>query len=168
MSFRKAAERVLPSVVAVRPRSLAGSVFPRGPFRGPLTPENLNPGLPGVFPSRSEGGHPGGSGLVIDANRGLVLTTRQVIGGASRVGVVFTDGREVDADRVVHDPRSELVLLVLDTQGLRLKEAEWGTSETLQIGDWVLSVGRPSGRSHAVSAGIVSGRGSGGSGSSRG
>jgi serine protease Do len=162
-SFRKAAERVLPSIVAVRALGLAEPGF-RFPATGGAW------GLPGdtvagmsarrrgmIEPLRG----PGGSGVAIDASRGLILTTEQAVAGASRVAVAFTDGREVETQRVVHDPRSELVLLAIDPKIVRLKEVEWGSSEGLQLGDWVLSVGRPSGRTHAVSAGIVGGRGLG-------
>ncbi|MGC8644610.1 MAG: S1C family serine protease, partial [Isosphaeraceae bacterium] len=162
-SFRKAAERVLPSVVAVRPLGVFDSGLPFVPPGMPrFFPGQILPGAP-RFPRHAiePGGGSTGSGVVIDAARGLILTTEQATSGAARVTLIFTDGREIEANRVVRDPRSELVLLSIDPQNVRLKQAEWGSSEKLQLGDWVLSVGRPTGRTHAVSAGIVSGRGAG-------
>ncbi len=162
-SFRKAAERVLPSVVAVRPLGVLEPGLPYVPPGIPrLFPGQVLPGLPRLRRHPLElGAGSTGSGVVIDAARGLILTTEQAISGAPRVALIFTDGREVEATRVVRDPQSELVLLSIDPQSVRLKQAEWGSAEKLQLGDWVLSVGRPTGRTHAVSAGIVSGRGAG-------
>ena len=118
----------------------------------------LPPGLPRIRRHPLDvGAGPTGSGVVIDASRGLILTTEQVVAGALRAALIFTDGREVEAQRVVRDPQSELVLLAIDPQSVRLKEAEWGSSQGLRLGDWVLSIGRPSAGTHAVSAGIVSG-----------
>ena len=160
-TFRKAAEQVLPSVVSVRPRGIAAPSFRRGPFRGSPIPPDSFPAMPGMLPSSGDGGPVGGSGLVIDAARGLILTTRQATLGAPRVGVGFTDGREVDAERVVPDPRSDLVLLVVDTQGLRLRGSRVGRAGGTADRRLGAFGGRPSGRTHAVSAGIVSGRGAG-------
>jgi serine protease Do len=162
-SFRKAAERVLPSIVAVHPLGLAEPGF-RFPATGGARalPGDLLAGVSGmrrgmIEPVRG----PAGSGVVIDASRGLILTTEQAVVGAPRVAVAFTDGREVETQRVIHDPRSELVLLAVDPKIVHMKEVEWRSTEGLQLGDWVLAVGRPSGRTHTVSAGIVSGRGFG-------
>jgi len=157
-SFRKAAERVLPSIVAVRPSGLLGLGVPYGVPGRPVLPGELS-GMP-VQPGEAER-QAGGSGVVVDAARGLILTSDQAISGASRVVVFFEDGREVETDRVVRDPRTELAVLVVDPRSVRVKAAEWGSSEALQLGDWVLSVGRTSGRAPIVSAGIVSGRASG-------
>jgi serine protease Do len=153
-SFRKAAEKMLPSVVAVRPIGLLGRGVP-GMLGRPVFPGGLDdmPGHPGESDRL-----PGGSGVVVDAARGLILTSDQAIAGASRVAVIYEDGREVETDRVVRDPQTELVVLAVDPRGVRAKEAEWGSSEALQLGDWVLSIGRSSGRAGTVSAGIVSGR----------
>lgn len=159
--FRKAAEKVLPSVVAVRPVGVIGrppmppAVLPR------LFPGPFLPGPPGVRGGLPELAGTTGSGLVVDSDRGLILTAERVVAGAPRVMVVFTDGREIEATRVVRDPQSELVLLFIEPGNARLKAAEWGESEKLGLGDWVLTAGRPSGQTHAISAGIVSGRGAG-------
>jgi len=154
-SFRKAAEKILPSVVAVRPMGLLGRGVPGGILGRPMLPRG--PGGMPIDPGESDR-LPGGSGVVVDAARGLILTSEQAIAGAARVVVVYEDGREVETDRVVRDPQTELVVLAVDPRSVRVKEAEWGSSEALQLGDWVLSIGRSSGRAGTVSAGIVSGR----------
>ncbi len=154
-SFRKAAEKMLPSVVAVRPEGLLGRGFPGGILGRPVLPRG--PGGMPVDPVEAD--HlPGGSGVVVDAARGLILTSDQAIAGAPRAVVIYEDGREVATDRVVRDPQTELVVLAVDPRTVHAKEAEWDSSEALQLGDWVLSIGRSSGRAGTVSAGIVSGR----------
>ena len=75
--------------------------------------------------------------------------------------VIYEDGREVETERVVRDPQTELVVLAVDPRSVHVKEAEWGSSEALQLGDWVLAIGRSSGHAGTVSAGIVSGRAAG-------
>jgi serine protease Do len=161
-SFRKAADRAAPSVVGVRPLNVFGPMFPSAPPGGPIGPGGPFPG----FPSRTlEAGRPSvGSGVVVDAARGLILTCEPVVDGSPRVAVILPDGREIETDRIARDPRTELVLLTVDPKAAALKQADWGDSEALREGDWVLSIGRPTGRPRSLSAGIVSATGGGGRG----
>ncbi len=154
-SFRKAAEKMLPAVVAIRPMGLMGRPVP---FVIPGRP--MFPGVHGGRLGRAlePDQVPGGSGVVVDAARGLILTSDQAIAGAPRVAVVFEDGREVEIERLVRDPQSELVVLAVDPKSVRVKEAEWGDSQALQLGDWALAIGRATGHAGTVSAGIVSSR----------
>ena len=69
--------------------------------------------------------------------------------------MTLSDHREVETDRIARDPRSELVLLSVDAANLPLRQAAWGDSDALQVGDWVLAVGRTAGRGVTVSAGIA-------------
>jgi serine protease Do len=153
-SFRKASQRVLPAVVTVRAVGVEIVINPldppgwRGPFGGPFRP-------PGPLPSRE----PMGSGVVIDAEKGFVLTNDHVLQGASRVLVILHDGRERMAAQVRRDPKSDLALLIIDGKGLTA--ADWGDSDALAVGDWVLAVGQPFGLSGTVTAGIISGKGRG-------
>ena len=154
-SFRKAAQRILPAVVTVRPIGSAGLVAP------PLGIEPLEPvipgprgGIPRVFPRGL-----GGSGVVIDADKGFVLTNDHVVQGSPRIVVTLPDGRERNARQLRRDPRSDLALLAIEPGGLH--SAAWGDSESLETGDWVLAIGQPFGLSGTVTAGIVSGKGRG-------
>jgi serine protease Do len=147
-SFRKAARRVLPAVVTVRPRGWSNPLF--APFPGG-PPRRFGPE---VLPPEA-----GGSGVVIDAGKGLVLTNDHVIQGTSQVVVVLHDGRERSVSQVRRDPKSDLALLVIDAKGL--SQADWGDSDALDTGDWVLAIGQPFGLSDTVTAGIVSGKGRG-------
>jgi serine protease Do len=151
-SFRKATRRVLPAVVTVR------AIGPGGPIDR-LPPGPYFPGPRGFVPEgipRIEGG---GSGVVIDADKGFVLTNDHLVQGAPRVAVILHDGRERIASQVRRDPKSDLALLVIDNKGLT--RAEWGDSDALDLGDWVLAIGHPFGLSDTVTAGIVSGKGRG-------
>jgi len=151
-SFRQASRRALPAVVTVRP---IGVPTPFEPSPGVVvTPFGAGPGSPRPSPRES-----GGSGVVIDAARGLVLTNAHVVQGASRVVVVLGNGRERAVREVRRDPKSDMALLTIDPAGL--VQAAWGDSEALDIGDWVLAVGQPFGLSGTVTAGIVSGKGRG-------
>ncbi len=153
-SFRKAAKRVLPAVVTVRP---VGTPRPLDtlPGRGPGLfgpgPGPLGPGMP---PPES-----GGSGVVINAEKGYVLTNDHVVEGVARIEVTLHDGRPRVASQIRRDPKSDLALLVIDPDGLI--QADWGDSDALDTGDWVLAVGQPFGLSNTVTAGIVSGKGRG-------
>ncbi len=142
-AIRKAARRVLPAVVTVR--GIGGVP--------PLTPV---PGFrrPGAFPGRDGPPEWGGSGVVVDAAKGYVLTNDHVIPDVPRIVVTLPDGRERTAREVRRDPRSDLALVVIDPKGLA--SAEWGDSDALDLGDWVLAIGQPFGLAGTVSAGIVS------------
>jgi serine protease Do len=154
-SFRKAAHQILPAVVSVRPQGIAGR-SPLLPMPVPIEPVLPGPGEPLTVPMPRD---PGASGVVIDAEKGLVLTNDHVVRGASRIVVVLPDGREREARKVRHDPQSDLALLTIDPDGLQ--QAAWGDSEVLDTGDWVLAVGQPFGLSGTVTAGIVSSKGRG-------
>ncbi|HEV3165670.1 MAG TPA: trypsin-like peptidase domain-containing protein [Isosphaeraceae bacterium] len=146
-SFRKASQRGLPAVVTVHTTGLANRISPLAgidPFAAPGS--RLHP-----LPRDS-----GGSGVVIDARKGLVLTNDHVVQGGSSVVVTLPDGRQRPAKEVRHDPLSDLALLVIEPGGLH--QADWGDSDTLDTGDWVLAVGQPFGLSGTVTAGIVSGK----------
>ena len=142
-SFRVAAKRVLPSVVSIRPAAVAPPVAPV-PF--PIIPP---------FANRPA---PGGSGFVIDAAKGQILTNEHVLGDGSPVVVLLPDGRERPVARVDRDPKTDLALVTLaDPTGL--SAVEWGDSDAVEIGDWVLAIGQPFGLAGTASAGIISGKG---------
>src|SRR5262249_18642581 len=98
------------------------------------------------------------SGVVIDAGKGLVLTTDHAVADASMITVVLADGRERPARKVARHPRSDLALITIEPSGLT-ESAEWGDSDALDVGDWVLALGEPFGLSGTVSHGIVSAKG---------
>ncbi len=151
-SFRKASKVVLPAVVTVR--STADLAVQGDLPRRAL----IEPYLPGPNPRPPR--ESGGSGLVVDAARGLILTNDHLIDGSTAVVVVLADGRERPVSSIRRDPKSDLAVLAVDPAGLAA-QAEWGDSDALETGDWVLAVGQPFGLSGTVTAGIVSGKGRG-------
>lgn len=148
-SFRKAAQRALPAVVSVKAIGVVDPSERPAPY-DPL----WRRGRSGQDPLPQDEG--GGSGVVIDAEKGFVLTNDHVVQNASKVVVLLQDGRERPASQIHRDPKSDLALLIIDPKGLT--KADWGDSQSLDIGDWVLAVGQPFGLSGTVTAGIVSGK----------
>jgi Do/DeqQ family serine protease len=97
-----------------------------------------------------------GSGVIIDARAGLVVTNHHVIEGMTEVKVSLADKREVEAEIVLRDPRTDLAVLKLkNTSGLS-SALEIGNSDDLLVGDLVLAIGNPFGVGQTVTQGIVS------------
>ncbi len=97
-----------------------------------------------------------GSGFIISVD-GYVLTNHHVVKGADRVLVRLSDRRELEAELIGVDPRSDLALLKLDAKDLPVVKI--GDSDKLKAGEWVLAIGSPFGFDHSVTAGIVSATG---------
>ncbi|HVX15090.1 MAG TPA: trypsin-like peptidase domain-containing protein [Pirellulales bacterium] len=98
-----------------------------------------------------------GSGVVVDAENGYVLTNFHVIQNASRVQVNLSDGRTIDHEDVEivgYDMLTDLAVLRLRAGDLTA--ATWGDSHELEVGDWVLAVGNPYGLDRTVTCGIIS------------
>jgi serine protease Do len=104
-------------------------------------------------------GKASGSGVIIDAKKGYVLTAAHVIDEASEITVRLEDGRKFTAKQKWTDTASDVGLLQIE--GENLPEARLGDSDQMEVGDWVLAIGSPFGRAfeNSVSAGIVSAKG---------
>jgi Do/DeqQ family serine protease len=96
-----------------------------------------------------------GSGVIVDAT-GLVITNNHVIEGADQVKVSLADKREIEAEIVLKDSRSDLAVLRIKAQGERFPALEFGDSDALQVGDLVLAIGNPFAVGQTVTHGIVS------------
>jgi Do/DeqQ family serine protease len=95
-----------------------------------------------------------GSGVVVDAQRGLVLTNNHVIEAADGITVTLADGRTLEGKTVGADPDSDVALVKIPAQNLTaLKLAD---SSKLRVGDFVVAVGNPFGLGQTVTSGIVS------------
>ncbi|KQT86081.1 Do family serine endopeptidase [Aurantimonas sp. Leaf443] len=99
-----------------------------------------------------------GSGFVLDAAAGIVVTNNHVIADADEITVNFADGHQLDAELVGTDPKTDIAVLRVKPDR-PLKAVEFGDSEHLRIGDWVMAIGNPFGLGGSVSVGIVSARG---------
>ncbi|MCC3305517.1 DegQ family serine endoprotease [Sneathiella sp. HT1-7] len=100
-----------------------------------------------------------GSGFVIDAGDGYVITNNHVIDGADEIKVIFQDGEKVSATLVGTDPKTDIAVLKIDPKDHPLVDVGWGDSDKSRVGDWVLAIGNPYGLGGTVTAGIVSARG---------
>jgi Do/DeqQ family serine protease len=95
-----------------------------------------------------------GSGVVVDAARGHVLTNHHVVQRAHQITVTLQDGRRFQATLLGSDPETDVALLQIPAEGLIA--LAFGDSEQLRVGDFVVAVGSPFGLSHTVTSGIVS------------
>ena len=98
-----------------------------------------------------------GSGFVID-ERGFIVTNNHVVGEAESVKVELADGRELAAKVVGTDPKTDLALLKVEAGG-KLPALNFGDSDGVRVGEWVMAMGNPFGLGGTVTAGIVSARG---------
>ena len=94
-----------------------------------------------------------GSGVII-SNDGYIVTNNHVIDNADEISITLNDGRELKATLVGTDPGTDIALLKIDD--LNLSYTEFGNSDQVEIGDWVLAVGNPFNLTSTVTAGIVS------------
>ena len=101
-----------------------------------------------------------GSGVVVDARRGHVLTNHHVVQNADRITVTLKDRREFVAELVGSDPATDVALLRIRAD--RLVELPVGDSDQLKVGDVVVAIGNPFGLGQTVTSGIVSALGRGG------
>ena len=97
-----------------------------------------------------------GSGIVIDGERGYILTNAHVVKGAQKVTVSLADGRQFDARVVGIDPLTEVA--VVKVPGNDLPEATLGSPADLPIGSWVIAIGNPFGFENSVTVGVLSAR----------
>ena len=98
---------------------------------------------------------PTGSGVIVDAERGLVLTNHHVVQNTTAIQVTLSDGRTIDAKVVGSDASTDVALLELESAD-NLTEMPLGDSDDVQVGDFVLAIGNPFGLAHTVTSGIVS------------
>ena len=96
-----------------------------------------------------------GSGVVYDAQQGLIVTNNHVLEHANDITVTLTDGRMLKAKRVGGDPDFELAVISVSAE--RLTAIAFGDSRQLEVGDFVLAIGHPANIGQSVTSGIVSG-----------
>jgi Do/DeqQ family serine protease len=95
-----------------------------------------------------------GSGVIVDAGQGYVVTNAHVVENATNIEVTFKDGRHLKARLIGRDPETDIAVLQIPTGGLTAVPI--GDSDRLQVGDFVLAVGNPFGLGQTVTSGIVS------------
>src|SRR5580692_138471 len=148
--------RVTPAVVNVATRgSIAES--------SPANPLLADPAFDRFFDvPQTRGGHSpqfqsAGSGVVLDARKGYILTNAHVIENASEITVTLADGRDLKADVAGIDEPTDIALLKV--RPVKLTQITLGDSAKLEVGDYVVAIGNPFGLRNSVTSGIISGLG---------
>ncbi len=138
-------QRVMPAVVSVNTKQ---RVRVRTPFdNDPMFRRML--GIPEERINESLG-----SGVIVDAQRGYVLTNHHVVEGATEVSVMLADGRTLQAEFLGSDPDTDVALMRIPAQNL--SAIPLADSDALRVGDFVVAIGNPFGVGQTVTSGIVS------------
>ena len=128
-----------------------------------MTPQRHNPlfrdpffrrffDLPDDAPARPR--QSAGSGVIVDAARGFVLSNHHVVARADSVMVTLKDNRRFEAEVLGSDPGTDIALLRIEADGLAALPI--GDSDALEVGDFVIAIGNPFGIGQTVTSGIVS------------
>ncbi len=141
-------ERTTPAVVNISTR---GQLTLRSPlFDDPFFQRFFgNPGVERKAETQSLG-----SGVIVDADNGYILTNNHVIEDALQIRVTLRDGRELDAEVIGRDPDTDIAVIKVPPKNLTA--IELGDSSRLRVGDFVVAIGNPFGLGQTVTSGIVS------------
>ena len=157
--FSDLVSRVRPAVVKVEVKRRLEGFSPMG-----MLPERFR-----HFRQEPQGRHHGhenhrrhhrrgvGSGFIIDPS-GLIVTNQHVVEKAKEIRITLDDGRTFDARLRGSDPKTDLALLEIETEE-DLPAVEFGDSDAVRVGDWVVAMGNPFGLGGTVTVGVVSARG---------
>lgn len=95
-----------------------------------------------------------GSGVIINANKGYIVTNNHVVENADEITVKLADGREFEAKKLGADDQSDIALLKIEADNLA--ELPIADSDAMRVGDYVVAIGSPFGLSQTVTSGIIS------------
>jgi len=144
-------DKVLPGVV---------SIAVSGHMRAEENPLLADPffrrffGLPEQQQPQEREFQAAGSGVIVDAARGYIVTNSHVVERAEEITVTLSDGRHLQAKRVGVDPATDVA--VVQVPGDSLTALPLGDSDQLRVGDYVVAIGNPFGLEQTVTSGIVS------------
>ncbi|MDA1064446.1 MAG: Do family serine endopeptidase [Proteobacteria bacterium] len=141
-------ERVTPAVVNIR---VSQTVSQSSPFGDDAFRRFF--GIPDNYGGSREVAS-AGSGVIVDAGRGYILTNHHVVESADEIQVSLITGEILDAEIVGSDAATDIAVLKVESDGLT--EMPIGDSEIVRVGDFVLAIGNPFGLGHTVTSGIVS------------
>lgn len=142
LDFTFAAEKTVHGVVHIQCETTVQSVFYDDFFSFLLPPQ-----------TRERSYQTSGSGVIISED-GYIITNNHVVQDAETINVVLNDKRSFVARLIGNDPSSDLAVIKIDADGL--EPLEFGNSDEVKIGEWVLAVGNPFNLTSTVTAGIVS------------
>ncbi|MBG0551912.1 serine endoprotease DegQ [Enterobacter hormaechei] len=141
-------EKVLPAVVSVQVEGTAR--------QSQRIPEELKKYFGEDAPDQQAQPFEGlGSGVIIDAAKGYILTNNHVISQADKISVQLNDGREFDAKLIGGDDQSDIALLQVQNPS-NLTQIAIADSDKLRVGDFAVAVGNPFGLGQTATSGIVS------------
>ncbi|MHB1207154.1 MAG: trypsin-like peptidase domain-containing protein, partial [Rhodospirillaceae bacterium] len=153
-SLADLAERIMPAVVNVAVKSDGGGRAEDNPlFQDPAFRRFF--GIPDRIPRRQRTA--AGSGVIVDADKGYIITNHHVIDAASEITVTLKDRREFTAKVVGSDKETDIALLQIEAKGLTALPI--GDSDAMRVGDFVVAIGNPFGLGQTVTSGIVSATG---------
>ena len=142
-------KKVAPAVVNIRVSQTVRSQSPYGDemFRRFF-------GLPEFEGGRSRQVASAGSGVIVDAANGYILTKHHVVDGADKIQISLFNDDSLDAEIIGSDAATDIAVLKVDPENL--VELPIGDSDQVEVGDFVIAIGNPFGLGHTVTAGIVS------------
>src|SRR5256886_1437160 len=147
-------KKVSPAVVNIATR---GTIRERGP-QNPLLDDPFFRRFFDVPPDTGPRERPfqsAGSGVIVDAKSGYIVTNAHVVENANEITVTLQDGRDLKADVVGSDTPSDVAVLKVKPDGL--SQVALGDSAKAEVGDFVVAIGNPFGLQHTVTSGIISG-----------
>ena len=97
-----------------------------------------------------------GSGVIIDADAGYIVTNHHVVDGADEIAITLHDGQQLEATIVGSDPEADVAILKVEYEKLELTHIPFADSSELRVGDFVVAIGNPFGLGQTVTSGIVS------------
>lgn len=143
-------QKVLPAVVNIRAQIKItdfNTLLELQKQRGSKPSEEGSANLPSTFVSI-------GSGVIVDANNGYILTNAHVVNDSQTVKITLSDGRRFTAKIIGLDKPSDIALLQIKAKNLT--SVSMGDSNKLKVGDFVAAIGNPFGLSQTVTSGIIS------------
>ncbi len=142
-------EAAAPAVVNIR---VSQTVTRRSPFGDEAFRRFF--GIPDMPGGGTQQVASAGSGVIVDAGRGYILTNHHVVGDADEIQISLIDGQILDAEIVGSDPATDIAVIKVDAEGL--VEMPIGDSDSARVGDFVIAIGNPFGLGHTVTSGIIS------------
>lgn len=151
-SFAPLIKRVAPAIVNIAVRGTVA--VERNPFFDDPGFRRFF-GMPPDAAPREREFRSAGSGVIVDAKAGYILTNAHMVENATEITVSLIDERELKAEVVGTDPRSDVAVLRVK-EGRLPAEIHLADSSRLEVGDFVIAIGNPFGLQHSVTSGIVS------------
>jgi len=149
LSMAPLLDRITPAVVSINVRGTA-----KAPKLSNRNEELLERFFGGRMPNEPREKRGLGSGVIVNASEGLIITNAHVIEDADEIIVTLKDKRQLEAEIVGTDKKTDIALIKVSAK--KLAELQIAKASDVKVGDYVIAVGNPFGLSHSVTAGIVS------------